>query len=313
MCRFPSPALSQQWDSWGSEAAVRLLTNHPLVIRLLGALALSAGLTGLLAPAASAATATSMPHMDGWIRLAHLSPNTPAVDVYLYSFSNAHKPLVLHHVAYGTVSSYMPVAPGEYTVAMRGAGASPGSPPVLSTTVHVVAGRAYTVAGMGPANAVRLLVLPDRLTTPKGKILIRVIQASLHQHLVTVTAGKKVLASKLAFGQLTGYRVANPGTWAFRAVGAREHISRMIKLVPDCIHTIVILDGPGHLKIDDLVDSAGSMAMPVGGVATGLGGTAPRPASPVAPWLVTVGAGSLLALAGGFVIRRGRHRPLHAR
>lgn len=52
----------------------------------------------------------------------------------------------------------------------------------------------------------------------------------------------------------------------------------MIKLVPNCIHTIVILDDSGHLKIDDLLDTAGAMAMPTGGVATGLGGAAPRPA-----------------------------------
>jgi len=69
-----------------------------------------------------------------------------------------------------------------------------------------------------------------------------VIQASQHQHRVTVTAGKEVLASNLAFGNLTSYRVANPGTWTFRAVGDSEHTSRTIKLVPDCIHTIVILD-----------------------------------------------------------------------
>ena len=288
------------------------LANHPLLSRLLAGLALSAGLAGLLAPAASAATTKPMPSMDGWMRLAHLSPNTPAVDVYLYSFSSPHATLVLHHVAYGTVSPYTKVAAGSYTVAMRGAGASPSSPPVLSTTVQVAAGAAYTVAGMGPASGVRLQVLPDRLTTPMGKILVRVIQASMQQHLVTVTAGQEVLASKLAFGKLTSYRVANPGTWTFRAVGGSEHTSRTIKLTPDCIHTIVILDGPGQLKIDDLLDSAGSMVMPTGGVATGLGGTAPRPASP-APWLVTMGAGTLLALAGGFVIRRVRHRPVHAR
>ena len=221
---------------------MRFLTNYRMLGRLLAALALSAGLAGLLAPAASAATAGSMPGMDGWIRLAHLSPNTPAVDVYLYSFSNPHAKLVLHHVAYGTVSPYRRVAPGEYTVAMRKPGASPASPPVLSTAVHVVADHAYTVAGMGPANGIRLQILQDQIMTPKGKILIRVIQASLHQHLVTVTAGEQVLAHDLAFGQLTRYRVANPGTWTFRAAGGSERTSRMIKLVPNCIHTIVILD-----------------------------------------------------------------------
>jgi hypothetical protein len=289
------------------------LANHPLLSRLLAGLALSAGLAGLLAPAASAATAKPMPSMDGWMRLAHLSPNTPAVDVYLYSFSSPHATLVLHHVAYGTVSPYTKVAAGAYTVAMRGAGVSPSSPPVLSTTVDVMAGAAYTVAGMGPASGVRLQVLPDRLTTPMGKILVRVIQASMQQHLVTVTAGQEVLASKLAFGKLTSYQVANPGTWTFSAVGGSERTSRTIKLTPDCIHTIVILDGPGQLKIDDLLDSAGSMVMPTGGVSTGLGGTAPRPVSPAAPWVMAMGAGTLLMLAGGFAIRRYRHRPVHAR
>lgn len=289
---------------------MRFRVNRRMLAAL--ALALAVGLAGLLAPAASAATAGSMPGMDGWIRLAHLSPNTPAVDVYLYSFSNSHAKLVLHHVAYGTVSPYMRVAPGEYTVAMRKPGASPASPPVLSTAVHVVADHAYTVAGMGPANGIRLQILQDRIMTPKSKILIRVIQASLHQHLVTVTAGEQVLAHNLAFGQLTHYQVANPGTWTFRATGGSEHTSRMIKLVPNCIHTIVILDDSGHLKIDDLLDTAGAMAMPTGGVATGLGGTAPRPGPPAAPWLVVAAAGGLLALTGGAALWRTRHTPQDA-
>jgi len=292
---------------------VRPLANLGRLSRLLATVLLSAGLTGLLAPAASAATSTSMPGMDGWIRLAHLSPNTPAVDVYLYSFSNPHAKIVLHHVAYGTVASYMRVKPGEYTVAMRGAGAAPGSPPVLSTTVRVRPDHAYTVAGMGPAKGIRLQILQDRIMTPKGKILVRVIQASLHQHVVTVTAGNKVLASNLAFGKLSSYRVADPGTRTFRAVGGSERTSRSIKLVPDCIHTIVILDGHRSLRIDDLLDTAGAMEMPMGGVDTGLGGAATHPGAPAVPWLLTMGAGGLLALAGGFATRRARHRPLHVR
>ena len=287
--------------------------NHPRLRRPLAGLTLSVALTALLASPASAATGTAMPAMDGWIRLAHLSPNTPAVDVYLYSFGNSHARVVLHHVAYGTVASYMKVAQGEYTVAMRPAGASAGSAPVLSTTVHVLADNAYTVAGMGPETGIRLQILRDRLHTPKGKILVRVIQASLRQHLVTVTAGKEMLASKLAFGQLSSYRAANPGTWTFRAAGESQHTSQAIKLVPNCIHTIVILDSAGHLKIDDLLDSAGTMQMPMGGVEAGLGGTASHPGALATPWLVAVSAGGLVALAGGLAIRRGRRRPLHAR
>jgi hypothetical protein len=116
--------------------------------RLLMLAAASALLLGV--PAALTAYASTSSTGTGWIRLAHLSPNTPAVDVYLYSFGNSDAQIVLHHVAYGTVSPYESVAAGDYSVAMRASGASATSPPVLSTSVTIQAGHAYTVAGMGP-------------------------------------------------------------------------------------------------------------------------------------------------------------------
>ena len=183
----------------------------------------SAGLTGSAGrtvPAGPALSGVPASKGTGWLQLAHLSPNTPAVDVYLYSFGKAHAMIVLKHVSYGTVSPYEPVRSGEYTVAMRSAGASPRSKPVLSTSVVIAAGHAYTVAGMGPLSGLRLEVLRDRLTTPRGQALVRVIQASLQQHQVTVTAGKHVLAAKEAFAKVSSYQVVRPGTWMVRAAGA---------------------------------------------------------------------------------------------
>jgi hypothetical protein len=293
---------------------MRVLANHPLLRLLLAVVALSAGLAGLLAPAASAATATSMSGEDGWIRLAHLSPNTPPVDVYLYSFGNAKAMIVLKHVAYGTVSPYEKVASGEYTVAMRGAGAKPGSPPVLSTTVNVTAGGAYTVAGLGPAKALRLQVLRDRLTTPKGQSLVRVIQASLHDHKVTVTAGSQVLARQLAFGNVTSYATARPGAWMVHVSGAAGMATKAVTLTAGSIHTLVVLDGAGgSLMIDNLTDAAGSGIAPQGGAATGLGGTAPVPAPSPAPWAAVVVAGALCTVAAAYWLRRVRHQARHAR
>jgi len=91
--------------------------------RLIMLLAASALLLGV--PAAATAYADSATSGTGWIRLAHLSPNTPPVDVYLYSFGNSDAQIVLHHVAYGTVSPYEAVSAGDYSVAMRATGASP--------------------------------------------------------------------------------------------------------------------------------------------------------------------------------------------
>jgi hypothetical protein len=269
------------------------------VIRRFGRLALllvpasmALGLLAYAAPAASAQTGT------GWLRLAHLSPNTPAVDVYLYSFHNPNAMIVLHHVAYGTVSGYETVPSGEYTVAMRGAGAAPSSPPVLSTTVDVHTGDAYTVAGMGPANGLQLQIFRDRLTTPRGKALVRIIQASLVQHRVTITAGRKVLVRNLQFAKVTSYLAVPAGTWNVKAAGVSQHTSTSIDLAAGTIHTIVVLDDPGRLILDDLVDAAGSRVIPAGAPATGLGGTAPRPARSSLPWLLLVAGGLLLCAAG---------------
>jgi hypothetical protein len=256
-------------------------------------------------PAAVAAHASSTSTGTGWIRLAHLSPNTPAVDVYLYSFGNSNAQIVLHHVTYGTVSPYEAVAAGDYSVAMRAAGASATSSPVLSTSVTVGADRAYTVAGMGPESGLRLVVLDDDLTTPSGKSLVRVIQASLKQQTVKFTCScGGTLASKASFASVTSYAPIPQGTWTMAAIGSTEKTSLPVSLVAGTVHTEVVLDGSNGLEILNLEDAAGAGLPPAGGVTTGFGGTAGHgPGSPV-PWAVLIGAGSLLALTGGLRLRR---------
>jgi Domain of unknown function (DUF4397) len=265
-------------------------------------LAASALLLGL--PAATTAFASSATSGTGWIRLAHLSPNTPAVDVYLYSFGDSNAQTVLHHVAYGTVSPYEPVTAGDYSVAMRPTGASPSSQPVLSTSVTIKAGHAYTVAGMGPESGLRLQVLDDKLTTPMGQSLVRVIQASLKEKVVKVTFGSTVLASSLAFADVSPYQAVMPGTETVTVTGSGDTATSSVTLVAGTVHTLVVLDGASGLEVVSLEDASGSGTPPSGGVSTGFGGTAPHgPGSPV-PWLVVIGAGALLAVTGGLRVRR---------
>jgi hypothetical protein len=276
---------------------MRLLRNALRIVAAVTVLT-SAGLTGAAPVLASPGT--------GWVRLAHLSPNTPPVDVYLYSFGDPHARLVLHHVSYGMVSPYQQVPAGDYTVSMRAAGAAPTAKPVLSTGFGVSTGDAYTVAGMGPASGLRLQVLKDTVAVPKGRALVRVIQASLRQHVVRVTLGKLVLARKLKFASTTAYRTVIAGTRVARVAGNNEDASAGVSLPADTIHTLMVLDGAGHLRISDLVDAAGSRVQPQGGAATGLGGTAPRPGPSPLPWLAVIVAGALLAGAGTRRYRRLR-------
>jgi hypothetical protein len=279
------------------------LRRHFVLLAAITTLLGSAAL--IAAPAAMAAVAPAT--ADGWVRCANLSPGKADADVYLIPFGNPGHPIVLRHVGYGEVYSYMPIAAGQYTVAMRSAGASASSPPVVSTSFMVNAGASYTVASIGPAASPRLEVLTDQIAAPKGTALVRVFQASLKQHVVTVSDGRVVLARQLTFGAVTPYMTVRPGAQSveFSAAGARTAMS--VILAAGSVHTIVVLDGASGLEVDTLTDAAGSSVAPTGGAATGLGGTAPHPTGPGSvPWLATLAAGLLLVAAGSIGLRRSR-------
>ncbi len=269
--------------------------------------AASAAVTGVAGAGSAAGAGAAGGASDGWVRCANLSPGTPAVDIYLYAFGNPGNPTILRHAGYGDVSGYMAVSPGEYTVAMRPVGAAASSPPVVSTNFMVSAGSAYTVASIGSSAARRTLVLTDQMAAPKGKALVRVIQASVKQQQVTVSDGPDVLAKQLAFGSATSYLAVQPGAQTVEFTAPGEKTSMAVTLAGGSVHTIVVLDGSAGLRVDILTDAAGSQAAPKGGAATGFGGTAPRDIVPgLMPWLGTLAAGLLLVACGAIGLRRSR-------
>jgi hypothetical protein len=285
---------------------LRYLARFAAITTLLGGTAALAAAASPAASAAPRASAAPAAMQDGWVRCAHLSPAAPAMDIYMYQFGDISHPMILRHVSYGGVSEYMAVSPGQYTVAMRAAGAPASSLPVLVTSFMVSARTAYTVAGIGPDPGLREEVLQDQTMPPMGKTLVRVIQASLKQNLVTVSYGPDVLARQLAFGSVTSYMAVSPGAQTVQFTAAGGSAAMPVRLAADTVHTIVVLDGSSGLQVDALTDAVGSTMMPMGGPDTGFGGTALRPSSEPAPWLLIIAAGSLLAAAGLTGLRRSR-------
>jgi len=83
--------------------------------------ALLVALAGVGIPAfALAATPAEGP---AYVRLAHLSPDTPSVDVYVDSAADPSRSFVVPGVGYGVVSQYQPLPPDTYVISMRLAGA----------------------------------------------------------------------------------------------------------------------------------------------------------------------------------------------
>jgi hypothetical protein len=262
--------------------------------------ALAAGAVFLLSVAPGAAFAASSTSAQvGWVRLAHLSPNTPPVDVYLYSFGASATRLVLDHVAYGDASPYESLAPGYYVVAMRSAGAASTTSPVISTNIDVQAGKAYTVAGLGPSSALTLQVLDDQLDAPAGRADVRVIEASLRAPEVTINAASDTLATSLRFPMVTGYTEVAPGRESVSVHATDGSTNSELDFAPNASYTLAVIDSADGLPtVLDLTDSASASVVPAGGVATGFGGTASRPdtLTLTAEWgaLLLLGAGGTL-------------------
>jgi hypothetical protein len=270
-----------------------------LCVVVLGTAGSAAGL-----PTASAAE-------GGFLRLAHLSPDTPAVDVYVDSVSDPDAGVVLEGVGYGVVSDYQAVPPGSYTVAMRTAGAAADTPAVLSTTVQVDAGSARTVAGVGYFADLGLEVLEDDLTLPApGSARVRVVAAAAGAGALDVSlADGPPLASALAFASASDYVEVPGGAATLRVTPEGGQATDLpLEVAAGSVHTVLVLDrSGGGLTVQPLLDAASMGAVPVGGVATGAGGL-----SGGSGHHVPLGVGIALLAAACLLVGR-RDRPARRR
>lgn len=259
------------------------------------------------APAAGAASV-------GYVRLAHLSPDTPRVDVWLTSFRDRRFSQVVRSVPYGTLSPFQRLRPGTYNVSMRPPGASGSSRPLLTTNLRVRAGGAYTVAGVGRRANLRLRVLTDDLRPPEpGTARLRLVQASSVARIVDVTTSSgRTLVTGAAFPSATPYVAIPARQWTLRLqprAGRARPVQRSLDVKAGSIYTLLLLDkGARDLQLVVRTDAAGSAGTPVGSVAAGFGGLASRPPHPPARQPVVTFVGLLLAAAAIGAWRYGGRR-----
>ncbi|MEW1917976.1 DUF4397 domain-containing protein [Microbacterium sp. NPDC080005] len=256
-----------------------------------------------VAPAASASTAEP----GGWARVAHLSPDTKAVDVQLTALAGGDVVYELDDVAYGAVSDYIPLAEGTYVVSMVPSDAADDAEPVVQQSVDVAAGDPLTVAAYGRNAELDTVVFEDDLSAPaKGEARVRVIQASTVEPLVSVdTAAGRPIASDVPTGSATDYAAVAAGEWDLELAGVDDVSSAGVDLPAGSVSTIFVLDtASGALTAKAVTDSATLADMPVGGIETGGGGTAGDGEAPVGLFV----AGALLVGAAGVTMYARRRR-----
>lgn len=146
------------------------------------------------------------------VRIAHFSPDAPAVDVYVDGER------VLQSISYDEVSPYLEIEPGEAELTITAAGDSEAV--VFEDSVYF--GRAfYTVAAVGELedDSFSPLILTDA-----GSSLVRLVHASPDAPAVDVVGndGAMELFENVSFGTATNYVALPAGSYALDVLPAAD-------------------------------------------------------------------------------------------
>ncbi len=142
------------------------------------------------------------------LRVAHLSPDAPAVDIWV----NGERTLT--DVPFQALSDYLSLPAGEYRIQVSPAGQT--DPIVIDATVALEAGTAYTVAATGLLGADDLspVVLVDDRAPAMDQAEVRFVHASPDAPAVDVAvAGGPVLFENVSFREAGAYLGVEPGSF----------------------------------------------------------------------------------------------------
>src|ERR687894_450515 len=181
----------------------------------------------LLVALALAAPAFAQGSGEAQVRVAHLSPDAPNVDIYVNG-----EP-VLTDVPYTTVSSYLSLPAGTQQVTVYATGDT--SNPVIDAPVKLAAGGVYTIAAVGLVTdgSISAQVYQDDLRAPSaGNAKLSVIHASPDAGPVDVVPrGGEPLVTDLAFPEDTPYAEVPAGTYTLDVNSAGTN--QTVLTVPD--------------------------------------------------------------------------------
>jgi hypothetical protein len=186
------------------------------------------------------------------VRVIDTSPDAPALDVYQNSQAS------LYNVGFGTVSSYIPLAPGSYTHAAF----TTGTQQQLAQVRGALApGSQYTLlTGNIAANLQMALLRDQSFPAPGGQVALRFLGQATRSGPVDIyllpagfsLTGASPIAAGVSFGSNTGYINAPSGTYSIVAypagilptAAAPAYTGSQVAYPATSVRTILLLDQP---------------------------------------------------------------------
>jgi hypothetical protein len=186
------------------------------------------------------------------VRVIDASPDAPALDVYQNSQAS------LYNVGFGTVSSYIPLAPGTYTHSAFTTGTQQQLAQVRGT---VGPGSQYTLLTGNIAANLQMALLKDQsFPAPAGQVALRFLGQATRSGPVDIyllpagfsLAAAAPIATGVNFGTNTGYINAPSGTYSIVAFPAGitpstappAYTGTQVTYPATSVRTILLLDQP---------------------------------------------------------------------
>jgi Domain of unknown function (DUF4397) len=189
-------------------------------------------------------------HQSSQVRIIDASPDAPALDIH----QNAN--VGLYNVAFGTVSSYIPLTAGSYTHSAYTAGTQQQLAAIRGS---FAIGGQYTVLTGNVAANLQMTVLRDQATpAPSGQTAFRFLNQATRTGAIdlyllpsgSTLNGISPIASGLNFGSNTGYINAPSGTYSIVAfptgsapsAAAPEYTGNQTIYPGSSARTIILID-----------------------------------------------------------------------
>lgn len=209
-----------------------------------------AGLAVLLAPLPGCQGITGSPKLSQ-VRMIDASPDAGGLDVY--QGTN----ILAYNLGQGTITSYVAIAPGGYSVNINAA----GTKQQLATASGTFGtGNEYTVLVGNSAATLQELILKDQAQpAPSGQISLRFVDQAIHQgalDVYLVPSGSTMLKTNpiltgITFNTNTGYLNIPTGTYTLNVVpagtvptatGSTLYTSAAVVYLGGSAKTVVLID-----------------------------------------------------------------------
>ncbi len=193
------------------------MTTQRFGVKKIQTVAKLAGLAAVLAPLPGCQSIAGNPNLSQ-VRIIDASPDAPGLDVYQGSA------VLAYNLGLGTVTSYVPIAPGGYPIIVDTAGTRQQLTTASGTFLQ---NQQYTVLIGNFAADLQELILKDQSQpAPSGDISLRIIDQSAKAGAVDVylvPTGATLVTSKplltdVIFNQNSGYLNLPAGTYTLVAV-----------------------------------------------------------------------------------------------